>query len=134
MKYSGSDWLVKSYPDLKPSPLGLKVADILGMVWSGLYHIDPRALRKVNWADTYCISISLQCSLSTFDYNQLTELVILCHDQTIRLDISPHMRYLRLLFHQRWRDGVFTERHPTIEEAIQTCRIRWNEVDPREKE
>jgi len=32
MKYAGADWLIGSYPDLKPSPLGLKVADILGMV------------------------------------------------------------------------------------------------------
>ena len=134
MKYSGADWLIKSYPDIKVSDLGKKVADILGMVWYGLYHIAPQSIKKVNWDDTYCISIALQCSLSTFDYNELTELVILCHDQTIRLNISPNMRYLRLFFHQRQRDGIFTVRHPTIEEAIQTCRTKWNEIDPRAKE
>ena len=127
MKYAGADWLVKSYPDLKPSPLGLKVADILGMVWNGLYHMDPAQLKKTRWDDTYCISINIMQSLATYDFNELTELVVLCHDQAIRLCISPHMRYLQLLFHQRTREGQFNERHPTIEEAILRCRGRWEE-------
>ena len=127
MKYAGADWLMKSYPGLKPSPLGLKVADILGMVWNGLYHIDPRIIKKTLWDDPYCISVNIMQSLSTCDFNELTELVILCHDETIRLNISPSMRYIRLLFHQRTREGSFVERHPTIEEAILKCRERWNE-------
>ena len=127
MKYAGADWLIKSYPDLKPSPLGLKVADILGMVWNGLYHMDTKQLKKTRWDDTYRISIKIMQTLATFDFNELTELVVLCHDQAIRLSIGPRMRYLELFFHQRTREGGFTARHPTIEEAVLRCRERWNE-------
>jgi hypothetical protein len=127
MKYAGADWLVKSYPEIKPSPLGLKVADIMGMVENGLYHMDLGQLKKINWSDPYVICIKISGSLSTFDWNNLTELVILCHDQAIRLSIDPCMRFLRLLFHQRKREGHYNQRHPTIEEAIESCRKRWNE-------
>jgi len=127
MKYAGADWLIGSYPDLKPSPLGLKVADILGMVWNGLYHLDPRIIKKTNWADPYCISVLIQQSLATADWQNLTELVVLCHDLAIRMDLAPHMRYLSLLFHQRTREGYYNQRHPTIEEAVLLCRERWNE-------
>jgi hypothetical protein len=127
MKYAGADWLIKSYPDLKPSPLGVKVADMLGMVWSGLYHLDPRIIKKTNWADPYCISVLIQQSLATADWQDLTELVILCHDFAVRMDLAPHMRYLRLFFHQRTREGHYNQRHPTIEEAVLKCRERWNE-------
>jgi len=64
MKYAGADWLIKSYPDLNPSPLGLKVADILGMVWNGLYHLDSRIIKKTNWEDPYCISVLIHSSIS----------------------------------------------------------------------
>lgn len=89
MKYAGADWLSKSYPELKPSPLGLSVADMLGMVWNGLYHLDPRIIKKTNWADSYCISVLIRQSLSTADWENLTELVILCHDFAVRMDIAP---------------------------------------------
>lgn len=128
MKYSGADWLIKNYPDIKPSDLGKKVADILGMVWNGLYHMDPRMVKKTKWDDSFCISIKIMNTLSTYDFNELTELIILCHDQAIRFSIGPAMRYIQLLFHQRKREGSFTERHPTIEEAVERCRKRWNEV------
>jgi hypothetical protein len=126
MKYAGADWLTKSYPNLKPSPLGLKVADILGLVWNGLYHMDTK---KVKWENPYCIEVNIFEPLSTFDWNALTELVILCHDQMIRFTVQPcNMRYIKLLFHQRQREGSFCERHPTIEDAIEKCRFRWNEA------
>ena len=59
MKYAGADWLIGSYPDLKPSPLGLKVADILGMVWNGLYHMDPKEIKKINWHGNFCIYMKI---------------------------------------------------------------------------
>ena len=127
MKYSGSKWLFGNYPDLRPSDLGRKVANILGMVWNGLYHLDLNTIKKTNWSNPYCISVLIQKSLSTTDWEDLTELVVLCHDLAIRMDISPHMRYLRLLFSQRTREGFYNQRHPTIEEAVRHCRERWDE-------
>ena len=125
MKYSGADWLVKSYPNVKPSQLGLKVADILGFVYAGLYHMDMRELKKIKWNNPYVIEVRIDCPLSTTDWEDLTFLVILCHDQAIRMSIMPNMRTMKLLFHQRMREGIYSERHPTMEEAIQRCREKW---------
>lgn len=113
-KYEGADWLGR---DL--SPLGRKVADILGQVFLGIYHVNQRALDRVDWADPYCIAITLQDGLATCDFHRLTALVVLCHDAAIRMEISAATHgYLRLMFHQRTRDGGMCEGHPTIEDAV----------------
>ena len=90
--------------------------------------LNPKEIKKINWHGNFCIYMKIRQSLSTFDWNDLTELVILCHDQAIRFTVQPcNIRFIALFFHQRRREGGFTERHPTIEEAVQHCRERWNE-------
>jgi len=102
------------------SPLGMAVADLLGDVFSGIYHLDDGKLKKVDWGDPYVISVQLHWqSLSTFDSNHLTKLVVLCHDRCLRLAISAiTVRTLELMFHQRQREGDIMRRMPTIEEHI----------------
>lgn len=60
------------------------------------------------------------CELSTFDYNTLTEAVLMAHDRCIRFSVgSSGPGRLRLMFHRRHaREGGIAERHPTIEQAI----------------
>lgn len=60
--------------------------------------------------------------LSTFDTDALTRLVILAHDLAIRVEIRPAMHNVRVLAHQRTREGSLMHRHPTIEEAIADVR------------
>jgi hypothetical protein len=122
-KYAGSDW-IKSALKVKMSPLGEAVADLLGDLFFGIYHLDTKALRRVDWANDNHIVFSLGWhSLSTCDFDELTRLVILCHDRAIRCSVaaSTH-KYLELMFHQRQRDGGYSERHPTIEQAIEETR------------
>lgn len=57
---------------------------------------------------------------ATFDFNDLTRLVLLAHDRCIRVEInSGGPGRIRIAVHQRdTREGSMMERHPTIEEAL----------------
>ena len=108
------------YCDIELSPLGIEVADILGQVWRGIYHLQ---YDLIDWSDPHHIEVNIAEGLSTWDFNRLTELVVLCHDRAVRLEIEPcNMRFVKLLFHQRGREGGMTKRHPTMEEAVQMVR------------
>jgi hypothetical protein len=62
--------------------------------------------------------------LATFDFNELTTLVVLAHYRCIRIAITqsgPHK--LGITAHARkGRSGGVSERHPTIEDAIKSIR------------
>jgi hypothetical protein len=61
--------------------------------------------------------------LSSFDFNSLTKLVLMAHDQCIRVEVSPHSKKeMRISIWKRERDGSIDSRHPTIEQAISTFR------------
>lgn len=124
-EYAGSEW-VKASLNKEMSPLGEVVADLLGSVWQGIYHIDESALNKVEWDDPYHVAIVVYGDLATVDFNRLTSLVVLAHDAMLRVSIEGcGPNYMRLRFHQRKvRDGSLSERCPTIEDHINQIR-RW---------
>lgn len=120
------EWLESSYNDHKIvcSEHGRNVAQILGIVFGGLYHIMTK-IEKVQWHHERAIEIKFgYTNMSTWDYDRLTRLVILCHDACIRLEIEPHtFNSLRFWFHRRdGREGDTSRRHPTIEQAIERAR------------
>lgn len=121
MEYAGADWIEKSLKyDGKMSKLGKNVADLLGELFHGIYHLDMSQLRKVDWGNSYCIEFLLGGkTISTCDYDELTRLVFLAHHMAIRVELSPYaFKYIMLRFHQRNRDGDFSQRHPSLEEAV----------------
>lgn len=137
MRFAGSDWLKKNLEYRKmpaPSPLGERVAEILGLTFAGIYHIPEQTLfhKRTDWSRETCISIVIREELATWDRNDLTVLVILCHDACIRFSVSAISRgYLELCFHQRKRGEVSTMRgHPTLE--AQVARTRSLMEEPRE--
>lgn len=118
-KYSGADW-VKSALRKEMSPFGVQVADLLGQLYQGIYHIS-KYLDKVNWMSDDWIPVTVNDSdMSTFDFSRLTVLVVLCHDMHIRCQIHAlsNWGYLQLQFSPRDRDGDIYKRHPTIEDAV----------------
>lgn len=121
-KYSGAEWIEKSLKR-EMSPLGREVADILGQVWRGIYHLE-NYVHKVDWANKNWIEINIYGCLSTFDFSNLTELIVLCHDRMLRLEIRPcNMQLLKLEFHQRKnRSGTVNERMPLMEKHLQDIR------------
>lgn len=117
--------MIRSTADqsIKFSELGRKVFNICDKVWRGIYHLPSSVQFRTNWADPLCIEFNYPSYLATFDSDLLTRLVILCHDECIRLEIVPNMRYLKLRFHQRHgREGSVMHIHPTIEQAIAKLR------------
>jgi hypothetical protein len=69
------------------------------------------------------ISINKEyCNLGTYDFNYLTRAVLMAHDRNIRFEVSPGgARKLHLTFHKRnLREGDMSEKHPTIEMAIES--------------
>lgn len=120
--YQGANWIEAALKPKEMSELGKKVADLLGDLFLGIYHLDSDKLKAVDWSNTHHIEFALGWkSLSTYDDSHLTHLVLLAHQRAIRVQISPRSNhYLTLIFHQR-ESGMKHEwhkRHPTIEEAI----------------
>lgn len=104
------------------SPFGLVVAGILDDVWA-LYNM---SLQRVDFSKAEIVEVNMPRSLSTFDFDELTQLVVRCHDACVRLTVAPcNMRYLKLMFHPRkGREGHLFERHPTMEQALERVRAR----------
>lgn len=102
------------------SPFGGRVAQVLDVAWAGLYHVDLRCLRKVDWSSDDLIDLTIGGGheLATYDGSQLTLLVVLAHDQAIRLSIrAGGFRGLTLRFHPRQRPGNVFTGHPSLERA-----------------
>jgi len=116
MKYAGAEWL-KANKVNGLSEFGARVADLIGYLYEGIYHVD--GIERQDWSGTDQIELKLAAEFSTFDYRNLTTLVLLAHHMAIRIEIRPCTpRLLRLRFSARTRDGQIYYRHPTIEDAI----------------
>lgn len=59
--------------------------------------------------------------LATWDYNDLTRLVLMGHYYCYRVSVDTHgPRALKICIWKRQREGKMCERHPTIEAAIES--------------
>lgn len=101
-------------------------------LYRGEHHIPApgnygaHGVRKFDACDAYYV---LQHDeLASFDYDLLTRLVLLAHEYAIRTDVDARGRYLRITIHGRQRDGFMHERHPTIEQAVETFRERRHDT------
>ena len=73
-------------------------------------------------------SFRVSDGMSTFDSSGLTRLVIAAHDNCVRAAIyQSGPRMLKVILHARWdRDGMFSERHPTLDAAVATMKTHGN--------
>ena len=126
----------------KLSPFQARVMDILGMVFGGIYNA------PINWGtvDWNCgnggvsVVISGPRSWATWDFDNLTRFVFLCHVARIRGSIeSAGPRGYRMMFWQRGKDGGVSRRHPDLAEAVAAFdqeylpadhHVRWKEPAP----
>ena len=90
-------------------------ADVVG----GFHHIFGKLKA---WGDG--IQSNVLGSWASFDFDQLTRILVLGHDRMIRVEIgSSGPGMFRVVLHKRHtREGSTSKRHPTIETAI--IRIR----------
>src|SRR5688572_33483899 len=98
-KHSGADWIkaqlpyinkdrkgIPANPNAEMSPLGEAVANLLGELFYGIYHLDHKALYKVDWRNKVFIEFSLGWKqLATTDFDELSRLVFLAHHMAIRV-------------------------------------------------
>ncbi len=114
------EWVQTLQKDKPMSELGKTVANILGYVGCGMYNC-PISHKRIDWTDDYCIVVNWSHSLSNWDFDNLTRLVLECHERLVRIDIAGIApRYLRMIFHQRKsREGYMNLRLPTIETMIE---------------
>ncbi len=119
MGYSGHRWIQRQI-GYEMSDLGKEVADLLGDVYRGIYHLNYTSLYKVKWDNPYCIEFTISGDLSTVDFNLLTIMVVLAHDSMIRVTLrGVGPGYIKAQFHKRTkREGSMSERYPTIETHI----------------
>lgn len=130
----GATW-IKDVFNVEMSPLGIQVAELLNDAFYGIYHLDRGKLAKVDWGDTYVVSVQIYASLSTYDNDNLTRLVVLSHDRCLRLTISARtVNTLELMFHQRQRGGSYSERLPTMEDHLTDIRRYHPAPEQREVE
>jgi len=112
-------WLRQCYPNLTISPLGEKVANLIGLAYHGIYHLEN--YQKIKWEEDYCFVVWVNTgTLATYDSDRLTLLVFLAHELGIRLEIAgsrPH--WIKLHIHNRpVRTGKYYERHPSLDQAV----------------
>jgi hypothetical protein len=109
----------------KLTPFQARAVDILGIVFGGVYNA-PIAWESVDWrhgGNGVSVLLTYGRELATYDFNQLTMFVFLCHEGRIRGSIQPGgFRSLRISMWPRRAEGGVARRHPTIEEALVTFR------------
>lgn len=100
MKYAGANWLIQLGRLDRSSTLGIKVANVLGQVFSGIYHIDNTVLKKkVRWNDPSCVSVTVYAGLASFDGDYLTRLALCCQAAGIEVSINGSFKgYTKLIF------------------------------------
>ena len=107
----------------KLSEFQARVVDIMGIVGRGIYNAPV-----TSWDWNYgwgAVSVLWKRELSTFDFDSLTTLVLLCHEARMRLCVeSAGPRMMRLTFWQREATGSWAKRHPNIDEAVAAFRKR----------
>lgn len=111
-------------PD-KLNPFQRRAFDILGIVGNGIYNA-PIGWEGLTWHPQFIIC-SWRKGFGTFDFNELTHFVFLCHEARIRGHIGwSGPRLLEVALHERAAAGSMSQRHPNLDEAL----AAWRDVFP----
>lgn len=94
-----------------------KVDHFVSKVFGGEHHC-----RKVVFAGNHYVVVPNTPSVSTFDGDRLTRIVLASHELGLRAELTNHgMIGIKILLHSRTtrKVGKYWERHPTIEDAVE---------------
>jgi len=104
IKHSGADWMRDrlAYESKDLSPLGVKVANVLGQAYLGIYHIDSAVRRKTtNWGSDSAISVVVGGEVATFDASRLAMLVLCCQEAGLSMSVHGSWSgYTKLVFEE----------------------------------
>lgn len=91
-----------------------RAEEVLAFAFRGIHHVESRRIKRESPTQ---ITYTHYGELSTYDWDQLTRLVVAAHALAVRVEISAASpRYVRLRLSEREREGDMTRRHPTLEE------------------
>ena len=95
------------------------LADVVG----GFHHI----YTPIRESGSDGIETNICGSWASYDFDQLTKIIIMGFDRMIRIEISScNMRYFKLRLHKRHkREGLIMEKIPRIEEYIEKIRAEF---------
>lgn len=116
-QFSGADWLVDALKRQKKivSPFGRRVADLLGQVVQGIYHVSTEVL-EADWSRNDLVVLLADSgwlsAIGTYDCNRMTTLVIGCHDACIRLEVRAAKK--------PWKLGVFPDSYLELKKLLTT--------------
>ncbi|NEO88441.1 MAG: hypothetical protein F6J87_30070 [Spirulina sp. SIO3F2] len=98
-RYAGADWIQKTLGIKHISLLGRRVADCLGEVYRGIYHLNQTSLKKTDWTAERCVTVTISGSLWGHEVQVLLDL---CQQHELKFAIdgrSPN--YMRLSFWEK---------------------------------
>lgn len=121
-EYQGAAWIERqSWGEV--SELGRTVADILGYVFRGIYHVNYLYLSEVEWSNPEFMTIRMRRELATHDGNDLTELVLLAHLTGVRVALVPKSNVTYTLKFHAPGSFLLMGDHPTLDQVI--ARLGW---------
>lgn len=89
---------------------------------NGFHHLFGRITGDGQPDQIRCILEAHNC-LATYDFRDLTRLVVMAHDRCIRAEIQPARgNAIAVILTKRSRDGNQSEWHPTLEENVAKIR------------
>lgn len=107
--------------NVESEPFEVRAERVLACVYRGIHNCDT--IKKVPGEDGRW-EVNHIGQLSTFDFDCLTRLVISAHDNCVRATVlSSGSRMVKIWIHDRkGREGKMSQRHPTMEQAIESIR------------
>lgn len=98
--------------------------EFFGVLYLGNHHVPKLTEFGYGWA------VKHTGDLSTFDFDFLTRLVFLAHDRCIRAEVMQGgPRAVKIGIWKRVREGSMSQRHPTINAALDLWRRYYPEPD-----
>lgn len=94
-----------------------KAIDFFSQFYGGEHHIPRSGITK--WGNGWMVKHD-RGELATYDFTELTRLVLMAHERCYRVGVAPHnTNTLKICIWERQREGGMCDRHPTIEQAIE---------------
>lgn len=95
-----------------------RAEEVLAYTFRGWHHVESRRVKRESPTQ---ITYTHYGDLATFDWDQLTRLVVAAHSLAVRVEISAASpRYTRIRLSERTREGDSTQRHPTLADHVAT--------------
>ena len=100
---------------------------VLEYVFRGWHHVAEHRVKRESPTQ---ITYTTYGDLASFDWDQLTRLVVAAHSLAVRAEVSSAgPRYVRIRLSERTRSGGMAERHPTLPEHLESLNPPTWEAD-----